>query len=941
MTDPRLLALGLALLCASPDVSARVRLQRRFGVDEGLPFSEIVALAQDARGFLWIATTGGALFRSDGAQMQRWPRGVPRPLFTDWMAAGPKGEVVLTDQERRLLEVAGEDVQPVSGPGGKTPILQWPPVFDIRDNLWIVAQGQLWIRPTGRPWKEIPPALLGSDPATGVFAVRDGTVLVATRHALWRLDGDLRAEPVAEVEGVGKALLRSDGSVAALLRDGRVLELGRGPTREIYRDGSRPIDMVERGRTLWLSYDSHHVALREGEPPEILGPAEDVPGGGPLLVDREGSLWMGTFLGLRQFPSPDTTAWRGEGPPGARRLALTSEGVWVDAWAGLALLRREGTAPEPAPISSRGTGPLCVASDGTLWTAYSGRLIERRDGRFIEHAQPDLDTVTDCAAGAEGRVWFSSATSLLAAPAGRVLPSPAGPGGPVRAVLEDSAGRLWCSVSDRVCHTDARSAAVRPAWDCARLDGAGGVYDLAEVQGSIWAATAADDVHRWDPRGNRFEVIRGARLLPTRIVRRIRPSSSGGAWIVSFGTVVRAVDRPGDPDGFKIVERLSAWHGLMITDAEDVLEEPDGSLWIATLAGPVRVPAQVRREAPAPPPVELVDVLQDGRPLPSRKGLRLPWQKNRIELRFAALSYRDPSLLRFEVRLHPGAPWTAAAGPPSFRWVDLAPGSYRPQVRASLDGKRWSESSPGISFTVLPPFWRTPWFAALCALVASAGLYLWHRGRVARAVALERVRTRIAADLHDDIGASLSRIAVQSDLLRLKSAPDPERLAAGIGQSARALLDSMSDIVWSIDPRHDDLESLVTRVRHLALDLLEPHGIALELGTPEAAHRVKLGAEQRRHLYLILKEAVHNVVKHADCKNVYIALRQEGAEIRAEISDDGRGFEPGSPPAGRGGQGLMNMRSRAEQMGGSLDLRSAPGRGALLSLRVPVGRGES
>jgi signal transduction histidine kinase len=346
------------------------------------------------------------------------------------------------------------------------------------------------------------------------------------------------------------------------------------------------------------------------------------------------------------------------------------------------------------------------------------------------------------------------------------------------------------------------------------------------------------------------------------------------------------------------------------------------------------------------PPDELVDVLVDGEPLAWRAGVDLPWRRNRIELRFAGLSYRDPALLRYQVRLRSQEPWVDASGRPSFRFVDLPPGSYHAEVRASLDGEHWSENPAGLSFRVRPPFWRTWWFTTLVALAVAGLAYSLYRFRLAQVLRLERTRTRIAADLHDDIGASLSRIALQSELLKrpaMMPARDADRLLSDIGESARALVDGMSDIVWSIDPKRDDLASLAARARHFALGLFEPLGVTLTLRLPEEAARLRLGPEHRRHLYLLIKEAVNNIARHAAARNVVIALGLEAGCLTIEVSDDGRGFEPlagsqGTPAPVRrgGGHGLPSMRARAALVGGTLTIRSAPGGGTTLRLVCPI-----
>jgi len=251
---------------------------------------------------------------------------------------------------------------------------------------------------------------------------------------------------------------------------------------------------------------------------------------------------------------------------------------------------------------------------------------------------------------------------------------------------------------------------------------------------------------------------------------------------------------------------------------------------------------------------------------------------------------------------------------------------------------------------VLPPFWRTWWFLSLAILAAAAAAYAFYRYRLAHLLRLERMRTRIAADLHDDIGSSLSRIAIQSDLIRRPEVlppEDSERLLSDIGVSARSLVDSMSDIVWSIDPKRDDLASLVARVRQFALDMLEPLGVALSLDVPGDAERVRLAPEQRRHLYLFLKEAINNIARHAGCRNAAISLKVEAGRLAVEVRDDGRGFErPAAPAAlpptsrGRhGGHGLESMRARAGEIGGVLSITSAPGAGTTLLLTCSIENG--
>lgn len=949
-------AIAALLGLVAPDARALERLQRKFDLERGLPFSEVNAIAEDTRGFLWI-TAGGGLFRYDGVELRPWAA-EPVRRYMKSVATGPAGEVLVREgpgDSGRLYRIAGGTIEGVEGPGGGPLVITGPPVWDGRSGLWVNAGGHVWVRPSSGAWRELPASRVGSERPRLLQPLDRDAVALVTDEAIWRVDAGSSAERLASVENVQRVLARADGSIVVLSVDAKgsaVARLASGERHELFRLGARPIDMAQQGSTLWVAYDSALVALRPGEPAEVLGPAEGVGSGGPLLVDHEGSLWLASFRGLLQYPAPDTVAWLPDRAP--RRLALGPDGLWVDSWRGLTLLRRHGDSWEPEPVRDSSTSAVCVGSDGTMWAGYAGRLVEGRAGRIVEHPHPGLTAVDNAAAGANGRVWLATNLGLIAAggangasPSLRAVPPGFATAHGRMAIFEDGEGRIWAAADEEICRADAASVASgRPAaWSCSTATGAGAISSLIEIApGRVWASSLQAGVFR-EASGERWEPIPGSRRLPTPLVRRLRPSPAGGAWIISFGTILRAIERPGTDDGWEIVEKPAPWHGLMISDAEDILEEPAGDLWITTLAGVVHVPAAVRRADRPVPRVELVDVLVDGKPLAWKQGVALPYRRNRIELRFAALSYRDPALLRYQVRLRDGAPWLDASSRPSFQFVDLPPGRYQAEVRASLDGARWSEAPARLAFSVRPPFWRTWWFAALVVVAVAAGVHAAYRARVARLLALERVRTNIATDLHDDIGASLSRTAILAEVVRRDIAPSNPAAAETldrIARSAREVVDGMSDVVWSLDPERDELGQVVARIRAFASEVLPPRGIAFTIEAPADAATLgtKLGAEPRRQVWLVVKEALSNVARHAQARNASVSIATKDGSIEAIVTDDGRGFAIGT--AGvvptMGGNGLRNMKGRAARCRGTLDVRSSPEGGTTITLRIPIGR---
>jgi signal transduction histidine kinase len=211
-----------------------------------------------------------------------------------------------------------------------------------------------------------------------------------------------------------------------------------------------------------------------------------------------------------------------------------------------------------------------------------------------------------------------------------------------------------------------------------------------------------------------------------------------------------------------------------------------------------------------------------------------------------------------------------------------------------------------------------------------------NRAREERLIELERVRRRIAADLHDEIGSSLTQISILSEVARGQGEQSASTLARSldaIAASSRELVAAMSDIVWAINPAKDHLADLTQRMRRLAADAFTASNTAFTLDLPSSEPEVALGANVRREVFLIFKESVTNIVKHASCSQAAATLAVEGGVLRLEVRDDGRGFDPATPTDGHG---LSSLRNRSAALGGSLTFVSSPGRGTAVRLEVPI-----
>jgi signal transduction histidine kinase len=227
------------------------------------------------------------------------------------------------------------------------------------------------------------------------------------------------------------------------------------------------------------------------------------------------------------------------------------------------------------------------------------------------------------------------------------------------------------------------------------------------------------------------------------------------------------------------------------------------------------------------------------------------------------------------------------------------------------------------------------WFAMPAGTALAMLLYSAHRYRLGRLLELERVRTRIASDLHDDIGASLSHISILSEVARRRAGEVDalQKPLAEIAGASRELLASMSDIVWSINPQRDRLRDLLQRMRRFATDVFTARNIEFQFHAPTVDLEGKLDPDMRRQVFLIFKESVNNILRHADCSQVEIQLAVEKTGMMLSVRDDGKGFDTAQPPAGNG---LASMRQRAASLNGSLEITVDGDQGTHVTLRVPA-----
>ena len=561
-------------------------------------------------------------------------------------------------------------------------------------------------------------------------------------------------------------------------------------------------------------------------------------------------------------------------------------------------------------------------------------------------------------------------------------------------LFEDSRGDIWISIisnpSNAQLNRWERSTGKFYSYSRdanPRADSAATAFQ-EDQKGNIWIGFYWGDLARY--RDGRFELFTKADGVPAGMIRALHRDQLGRLWVASTeGGLARVEDPTADRPNFvhyTVKEGLSTDQINCITEDQwgriyvgtgsglDRLDPKTGrvkrytiadglpnsyvnvayrdrhnTLWFGTLQGLSRLLPRLEEQSQSPPIlIQAVRVEGSDLPIPDLgvprlNGLNFEPNKNQLEIKFVSLGFRSGDVLRYQFMLE-GADrdWNAPTSQRIVNYANLKPGSYRFLVRAVNADSVVSQQPAVIEFTIVPPVWQRWWFIALIIIGLIAVTHFIYQYHTQRLIELERVRTRIATDLHDDIGASLSKIAILSDVATQQLATKSDSPVAGplvqIADTSRDCVDAMSDIVWAVNPQRDHLTDLTYRMRRFAEDFLDAKGIEFSIRSSLEERDVHLGADLRREVYLIFKECISNLVKHSACTEAALTFTISGPWLTITIADNGKGFEPASngTATGMGGHGLASMQRRAHAVGGSLTIDSHPGSGTRITLKVPI-----
>ena len=377
-----------------------------------------------------------------------------------------------------------------------------------------------------------------------------------------------------------------------------------------------------------------------------------------------------------------------------------------------------------------------------------------------------------------------------------------------------------------------------------------------------------------------------------------------------------------------------------IADVSNSIYFQDEKLWIGTDAGLMEYFPFKDSTTYSNPQIYITELSINGKmdstlpPFFASSHKKLAPGNTNVSFEFAGIHFSDEGPLQYRYKLEGLDKAWIYTGTRNFVSYNLQPGNYTFIAETGDTFGNWSKQAATFSFIIPAPFWKTWWFISAITILICILAAIIYRYRLQQALNLERLRYRISTDLHDDIGSTLSSISILSDIAaKEKDDRQSGNMLLEIKQNSVSLMEKMDDIVWSINPGNDSIEDLMLRIKRFASTLLEAKEIDYSIVIDASISNARLDMETRQHIYLIMKEAINNLVKYADCSKATIRVRYENNYLNIEISDNGKGFNQQTIQFGNG---IISMKKRAEAINGKIKIDTGINRGTTVSLHTKI-----
>lgn len=957
-----------------PQKSIGQYIHNSWQTEQGLPQNSVHGIVQTRDGYIWVGTEEG-LARFDGVRFVVFDKSNTPELkssIINALLADHNGVLWIATRGGGMNRLENGKISGFTTADGLA--------SDAVSSLCEARDGSIWIGTFGGGVSRFHNGKFTN------YTTRDGLA----NNTVVAVAADMNGSVWIGTRGGGLCLFRNNSFQTYTMKDGLLnnviyailqdnsgaIWIGTGGGLNCLRDGKFSSYTTKDGLSMNIVYS--------------------------LFEDRNSNLWVGTFgEGLNRFRDGKFSVFsKRDGLSGDLVWSMFEDregNLWVGTSDGGLNRFKDGkftTYTTSDGLSDNNVRSVFEDHEGNLWIATGRGIDLYRDAKWTAvRTSREMDNDLTWAVYEDRRenLWIAGDHTGL----GRLSMGKKGLSGPeffpldfARAFYEDHEGNLWVGTRGNGLHrfsdgrftsyTTANGLSNNTAWAILEdhehalwigTDGGGlnrfkdgrftsfttrnglshdSILSLHEDRaGSLWIGTWGGGLNRY--KNGKFTSITSKDGLFDDVVWVILEDSHENLWMSSNKGVFRV--SLNDLNSFsesKIKRIRSVVYGTsdgMRSRECNGASQPagwktqDGKLWFPTVEGATVINADHIEPSRYQPPVLIEEFIAGERTVSRMSVSKLEPGTEKFEFHYTALSFSSPEKVRFKYLLEGlDHDWVDAGLRRAAFYTHIPAGSYTFRVKACNEDGVWNENAATLSFILQPHFYETGWFyagSALCILLLAWRL---HKYRLTRALEFERIRMRIATDLHDDIGAGLSQIAILSEVLKQDSSNNSRSFASltQIAQSSRELIDSMSDIVWSVNPEKDHVSDLSLRMRRFAMDLLESSKISVQFHTSQRDEQLLLDSFRRREIYLIFKESVNNVVRHSNCTEVHITLQRQGDSLLLQVEDNGKGYEYEAQSKSPGGHGLKSMKSRAQKMGGKLEIKTGASAGTSVTLTVPL-----
>lgn len=513
-------------------------------------------------------------------------------------------------------------------------------------------------------------------------------------------------------------------------------------------------------------------------------------------------------------------------------------------------------------------------------------------------------------------------------------------------LLPDKQGRLWVATGGKGLfvidpNTDKTIAEYHPDPNNKNSILSDHIKDIVQMNDSLFAIAGAADLDLFNIKTHTFKHFNSYNGLPQPAISNLIVDGSGQLWLTTRVGITRYDLKKNEFRGYDQKDGL-----ISTTDSKSEMYTsahlPGGNIVFAGGDTFVIFNPDAIRDVELPKNVTITDIKLFNKFLPvdsieASGGLVLHHDQNSITIQFASLSYSQRNKLNYYYMLSGASKdWVKAERSLTASYASLGPGHYTFMVKCSSPDGLSSKSITSLSIDIKPAFWQTWWFITLIVILAAVPVYVIYKLRINRLLAVQKLREKVARDLHDDMGSTLTSISILSEIANVKLTGDNKLVKDYLGRistNSHQMMDAMDDIVWSINPANDTMRRIIARMREYAATVLEPRDIDYTVINDDKLKNIKFDMDVRRNLFLIFKEALNNLVKYSQATSVRIEFMIDRSALQLTIKDNGVGFDKDTVVYGNG---LSNMKKRAAAMRGTFTITSQKNEGATVTLRIPI-----